>query len=39
MDRRKSLKTIAVGGLSAGLLLEACKTADKKAEEAKAASR
>jgi len=36
MDRRKSLKTIAVGGISAGLLLEACKTADKKAEEAKA---
>jgi len=34
MDRRKSLKTIAVGGISAGLLLEACKTADKKAEEA-----
>ena len=35
MDRRKSLKTLAVGTLSAGLLLEACKTADKKAEDAK----
>ena len=35
MDRRKSLKTLAVGTLSAGVLLDACKTADKKAEEAK----
>jgi gluconate 2-dehydrogenase gamma chain len=30
MDRRKSLKTIAVGALSAGLLLDACKTDGKK---------
>lgn len=36
MDRRKSLKTLAVGTLSAGVLLDACKTADKKAEEIKA---
>lgn len=36
MDRRKSLKTLAVGTLSAGLLLDACKTADKKAEDLKA---
>jgi len=35
MDRRKSLKTLAVGTLSAGVLLDACKTADKKAVEAK----
>ena len=35
MDRRKSLKTLAVGTLSAGLLLDACKTADKKVEDAK----
>ena len=31
MDRRKSIKAIAVGTLSAGLLLEACKNGDKKA--------
>jgi len=30
MDRRKSLKAIALGTVSAGLLLDACKTADKK---------
>jgi gluconate 2-dehydrogenase gamma chain len=30
MDRRKSLKTIAVGTVSAGVLLDACKLADKK---------
>lgn len=36
MDRRKSLKTLAVGTLSAGVLLDACKSADKKAEELKA---
>ena len=35
MDRRKSIKALAVGTLSAGLLLDACKTADKKAEEVK----
>ena len=30
MDRRKSLKTIALGTLSAGVLLDGCKLADKK---------
>ena len=35
MDRRKSIKAIAVGTLSAGLLLEACKNGDKKATDAK----
>lgn len=37
MDRRKSLKALAVGTLSAGVLLEACKDndAEKKAAEAK----
>ena len=30
MDRRKSIKTIAVGTVSAGVLAEACKLADKK---------
>ena len=34
MDRRKSLKTLAVGTLSAGVLLDACKTKDA-AEAAK----
>ena len=38
MDRRKSLKAIAVGTLSASVLLDACKTDDKKpAAENKAA--
>jgi gluconate 2-dehydrogenase gamma chain len=36
MDRRKSLKALAVGTLSAGILLEACKDGDKKPEEKKA---
>ncbi|OQP44666.1 transcriptional initiation protein Tat [Niastella yeongjuensis] len=36
MDRRKSLKAIAVGTLSAGILLDACKT-DNKKEAAKSA--
>lgn len=31
MDRRKSLKAIALGTVSTGLLLDACNTADKKA--------
>lgn len=35
MDRRKSLKALAVGTLSAGVLLNACKDEDKKATEAK----
>jgi hypothetical protein len=30
MDRRKSIKTIALGTVSAGVALEACKLADKK---------
>ena len=30
MDRRNSLKTIALGTISTGLLLDACKLADKK---------
>lgn len=34
MDRRQSLKALAVGTVSASLLLEACKTSDKKASEA-----
>jgi hypothetical protein len=32
MDRRQSLKALAVGTVSASLLLDACKTADKKAD-------
>jgi gluconate 2-dehydrogenase gamma chain len=35
MDRRKSLKTLALGTVSAGLLLDACKLADKKETTAK----
>jgi gluconate 2-dehydrogenase gamma chain len=35
MDRRKSIKALAVGTISAGVLVEACKEPDKKAEEAK----
>ncbi|RFM26315.1 gluconate 2-dehydrogenase subunit 3 family protein [Deminuibacter soli] len=38
MDRRKSLKALMVGTVSAGALLEACKTSDKKGAEAKAAA-
>jgi gluconate 2-dehydrogenase gamma chain len=37
MDRRKSLKAIAVGTLSASVLLDACKTDKKKEVDAKAA--
>ena len=33
MDRRKSLKALALGSLSAGVLLDACKTDDKKPAE------
>ena len=33
MDRRKSLKALALGSLSAGVLLNACKTDDKKIVE------
>ncbi|HEY0676994.1 MAG TPA: gluconate 2-dehydrogenase subunit 3 family protein [Chitinophagaceae bacterium] len=35
MDRRKSIKALAVGSLSAGVLLEACKNPDKKADTVK----
>jgi gluconate 2-dehydrogenase gamma chain len=35
MDRRKSLKALALGTVSAGLLLDACKLADKKESENK----
>jgi hypothetical protein len=35
MDRRKSLKTLALGTVSTGLLLDACKLADKKEPAAK----
>ncbi|MBN9298204.1 MAG: gluconate 2-dehydrogenase subunit 3 family protein [Filimonas sp.] len=38
MDRRKSLKALLVGGVSAGAFLEACKNSDKKGAEAKAAA-
>lgn len=37
MDRRKSLKAIAVGTLSASVLLDACKTGNKKESDVKAA--
>ena len=35
MDRRKSIKALLIGGVSAGALIEACQPADKKAEETK----
>ena len=38
MDRRKSIKALAVGTLSAGILLDACKEPDKKVEEKKPAA-
>lgn len=38
MDRRKSLKALAFGTLSAGVLLEACGDGDKKSADSKAAS-
>jgi gluconate 2-dehydrogenase gamma chain len=36
MDRRKSIKALLIGGVSAGALLDACSPADKKADETKA---
>jgi gluconate 2-dehydrogenase gamma chain len=33
MDRRKSIKALIVGTVSTGVLVEACKTEDKKAQE------
>lgn len=35
MDRRKSIKTLLIGGVSTSVLIEACKPSDKKPEEAK----
>lgn len=35
MDRRKSIKALVVGTVSAGVVLQACKDGDKKAPEAK----
>ena len=35
MDRRKSIKTLLIGGVSASVLMEACKSGDKKVELAK----
>jgi hypothetical protein len=32
MDRRKSIKALIIGSVSTGLIVEACKTGDKKAE-------
>ena len=37
MDRRKSLKALLVGTVSTGVMLDACKTTDKKADTTKAA--
>ncbi len=34
MDRRKSIKALLIGATSAGVILEACNTADKKASDA-----
>ena len=39
MDRRKSLKVLAFGTVSSGLLLDACKTNDKKPAEKVAAAK
>ena len=36
MDRRKSIKALVVGTVSAGVVLEACKDGDKKASEVNA---
>ncbi len=38
MDRRKSLKALALGTLSTGVVLESCKLMDKKEEAAKTAT-
>jgi hypothetical protein len=39
MDRRKSLKAIAVGTLATSVLLDACKNDDKKGKDAKVAGK
>jgi gluconate 2-dehydrogenase gamma chain len=36
MDRRKSIKALLIGGVSTGVLIEACQPSEKKNEEAKA---
>jgi gluconate 2-dehydrogenase gamma chain len=36
MDRRRSIKTLIAGAVSAGAVIEACHPADKKAEDVKA---
>ena len=33
MDRRQSLKALAVGTISTSLILDACKTVDKKPDD------
>lgn len=38
MDRRKSIKALIIGTAATGVMLDACKTEDKKAEAAKTAS-
>ena len=38
MDRRKSLKTLLVGTVSTGVILDACNTTDKKVEATKEAA-
>jgi gluconate 2-dehydrogenase gamma chain len=35
MDRRKSIKALLIGGVSSGVLIEACQPAEKKNDEAK----
>ena len=39
MDRRQSLKALAVGTISTSLILDACKTADKKPDEQSAVAK
>jgi len=36
MDRRKSIKALLVGSMATGVLVESCKSADKKAIAASA---
>lgn len=37
MDRRKSIKALLIGGVSASVLIDACKPSDKKPEDTKSA--
>lgn len=39
MDRRKSIKTLIIGGLSTGVIAEACKSGENKPESAAAVAR